>query len=199
MKVTIDMIRHGEPVGGKKYRGHLDDPLSEKGWRQMREAVGDHSPWQVIVSSPLARCSAFAEEMAGRHALPLEIDPRFKEIGFGRWEGRTAAELLERDPENLSRFWNDPMNNTPPGAESLPAFRDRVVPAWLELLERQAGKHVLLVAHAGVMRMVLCHALGMPLDHLFRIQVENGCITRLDMDAHGDAHLPRLIFHGGRL
>ncbi|MEK6748901.1 MAG: histidine phosphatase family protein, partial [Pseudomonadota bacterium] len=37
---VVDMIRHGEPVGGKRYRGHRDDPLSDIGWRQMREAVG---------------------------------------------------------------------------------------------------------------------------------------------------------------
>ena len=35
----IDMIRHGEPVGGRRYRGQIDDPLSEKGWRQMWAAV----------------------------------------------------------------------------------------------------------------------------------------------------------------
>jgi len=35
-------MRHGEPVGGRAYRGHsIDDPLSEKGWQQMWDAVGD--------------------------------------------------------------------------------------------------------------------------------------------------------------
>ncbi|MHB1590203.1 MAG: histidine phosphatase family protein [Sulfuricella sp.] len=38
---TIDLIRHGEPVGGRRYRGRTDDPLSEKGWNQMWTAVGD--------------------------------------------------------------------------------------------------------------------------------------------------------------
>ena len=53
----IDIIRHGEPVGGKRYRGQIDDPLSEKGWQQMRDAVAGHNPWDVIISSPLARCN----------------------------------------------------------------------------------------------------------------------------------------------
>ena len=61
---TIDLIRHGEPVGGSKYRGQTDDPLSEKGWEQMRAAVGDHRPWEAILTSPLARCRAFAEKLA---------------------------------------------------------------------------------------------------------------------------------------
>ena len=82
---TVDLIRHGEPVGGRKYRGQIDDPLSEKGWAQMRNAVGDFCPWQCVISSALLRCAAFAQELAQRHALPLILDERLKEIGFGAW------------------------------------------------------------------------------------------------------------------
>ncbi len=64
---TVDLLRHGEPEGGNKYRGALDDPLSELGWAQMRAATGDRCPWQAIVSSPLRRCAAFARELANRH------------------------------------------------------------------------------------------------------------------------------------
>lgn len=196
---TIDMIRHGEPVGGRRYRGQIDDPLSDKGWRQMREAVGDHCPWDALVSSPLSRCRAFAEELAGRHGRPLALEPRLMEIGFGAWEGRTADELMADDPEILGRFWRDPLNNTPPGAETLPAFRDRVVAAFDTLVDNYAGRHVLVVAHAGVMRMVIRHVLDMPLDRLFRIDVPNAAITRVRVDRWGDERLPRLQFHAGRL
>lgn len=50
---TVDLLRHGEPAGGKKFRGAVDDPLSPLGWQQMRAAVGDFRGWQTIVSSPL--------------------------------------------------------------------------------------------------------------------------------------------------
>lgn len=196
---TIDMIRHGEPVGGKKYRGQLDEPLSEKGWRQMWEAVGDHCPWEGVVSSPLCRCADFAAEIAARHDLPLVLDERLKEIGFGEWEGRTATELLDADPEALMRFWTDPMNNAPPGAETLADFRDRVIAAWNDIAETYAGKHLLLVGHAGQMRMVIRHVLDMPLDRMFRIQVPNAGITRISIDGQGPGALPRLVFHAGVL
>jgi alpha-ribazole phosphatase/probable phosphoglycerate mutase len=199
MKTTIDLIRHGEPVGGKKYRGWLDDPLSEQGWRQMRGAVGDHCPWATIITSPLRRCAAFAEELAARHGLPLEIEPRLKELGFGEWEGFTAQELLARDPQVLQRFWRDPVNNTPPRAETLLEFHERIIPAWNDVLARHAGHHVLIVGHAGMMRMILRHVLDMPLERMFRIQVENACITRIEVDAHEGMLLPRLMFHGGCL
>lgn len=196
---TIDLIRHGEPVGGRRYRGQIDDPLSEKGWRQMREAVADHCPWQRIVSSPLSRCSAFAEELAGRHGLPLQLEPRLQEIGFGEWEGKSADELTAADPQCLWRFYRDPLNNTPPGAETLAAFRDRVIAAWDDLLRDHAGQHVLVVGHAGMMRMILRHVLEMPLAHVFRLQVDNACISRIQVDGEGADALPRLLFHDGVL
>lgn len=196
---TIDLIRHGEPVGGRKYRGQVDDPLSETGWRQMREAVGEHCPWQAIVSSPLLRCAVFAAELAARHGLPLQQDARLMEIGFGAWEGKTAAELLADDPERLTNFWRDPLHHTPPGAETLHSFRERVIAGWNDLLANHAGQHVLLVGHAGVMRMIIREVLEMPLDKLFRLQVGNAAITRIRVDGSGADALPQLVFHDGRL
>ncbi|MEJ2344330.1 MAG: alpha-ribazole phosphatase family protein [Gammaproteobacteria bacterium] len=194
---TVDLIRHGEPVGGRKYRGQLDDPLSDKGWRQMRRAVAGDVPWDLVLSSPLRRCLEFARELSQRRALALEIEERFKEVGFGAWEGRTAEQVAAHDPDVLRRFWRDPMSERPPGAEPLPAFRGRVVSAWNDMLRRHAGRHVLIVGHAGVIRMVLSHVLGMPPAHLFRIQVQNAGITRIEVQGEGEAALPRLMFHGG--
>lgn len=196
---TVDLLRHGEPVGGRKYRGQLDDPLSERGWEQMRAAVGEHRPWDRIITSPLSRCRAFAEDLAARTGLPLAIEPRFRELGFGEWEGRTAEELLARDPQILMRFWQDPLNHTPPGAEPLTAFRNRVLAAWEEWLGCQAGSHLLVITHAGVIRLLVSHVLDMPLDRLFRIQVPNAGLTRLRVERNGAGVLPRLVFHAGRL
>jgi alpha-ribazole phosphatase len=199
LSTIVDLIRHGEPVGGSKYRGQSDDPLSEKGWMQMRDAVGNHCPWQRIISSPLSRCSEFAQELASRHSLPWVEDKRFKEIGFGEWEGRNRAELMAEAPDALLDFYRDPIRNRPPGAEPLPAFRDRVVEAWNDALINNAGGHLLVVAHAGVIRMVVRHVLDMPLERIFRIQVPNAGLTRIQVDGQGADGTPRLLFHGGSL
>ena len=74
----IDLIRHGEPAGGRRYRGHgLDDPLTEKGWSQMWNAVGEFSAWQQIITSPMQRCQAFAHALGERHAIPVTVESRF--------------------------------------------------------------------------------------------------------------------------
>ncbi|MCW8983571.1 MAG: alpha-ribazole phosphatase [Gammaproteobacteria bacterium] len=203
ISTTVDLIRHGEPVGGRRYRGQIDDPLSDKGWQQMRDAVAEHAPWQQIVSSPLSRCAAFAEELSTRHNIPFELDARFMEIGFGDWEGQSATELMESSPEILMNFWRDPINHTPPNAERLLDFQERIVSAWDDLLARHAGQHILVVGHAGQMRMVIRHILDMPLERMFRLQISNAGISRIQVDGprNGPAEemLPRLIFHDGVL
>jgi len=199
MTTIVDLIRHGEPVGGRKYRGQIDDPLSEKGWQQMRAAVADHRPWHRIYTSPLTRCSEFAHELAQRHDIPLHSDDRFKEIGFGAWEGKTAAELKSADPQMLQRFWHDPAAHQPLGAEPVQAFLNRVSQAWQDLLSRHPEEHILIVCHAGVIRASLLHLLGFPIEHLFRVQVSNAGITRIELERFDAEWFPRLVFHGGRL
>lgn len=196
---TIDLLRHGEPVGGRKYRGQTDDPLSDKGWQQMRTAVGEHRAWQHIVSSPLSRCLAFATELAQRHGLPLSVEPRFMEVQFGAWEGKTAAQLQAEDPGVVERFKRDPLQLRPAGAERLEDFLIRVRAAWNDLLAAQAGKQVLLVCHAGVIRMVLAHALNLPLASTYRIDVPSAGLTRIKVQGVGDGAQHQLLFHHGQL
>jgi alpha-ribazole phosphatase/probable phosphoglycerate mutase len=192
---TLDFIRHGEPVGGRKYRGQIDDQLSEKGWAQMRLAVAGQHPWSRIVSSPLLRCRAFAEELAGRLQLPLTFDDRLKEVGFGTWEGKTAAQLDAEDPHQLTRFKADPLNARPPGAEPLQDFYSRVAAGLESLLQTDAGEHILLVCHAGVIRMALAHGLAIPLENAYRIEVPSAGLTRLSYETVKPIRA-KLHFHG---
>lgn len=195
-ETRIDLLRHGEPVGGHRYRGQTDDPLSEKGWQQMRSAVAGLNEWDVVYTSPLSRCAAFARELATRLGLPLKTDPRLMEIGFGAWEGRTAEELRRDDPLCIERFWRDPVANCPSGAEPVADFHARVRAAWQDILAAHAGARILIVGHAGITRMILSIVLGSPPEHMFRIQVENAGVTRLRVRGHGDELFPMLEFHG---
>lgn len=182
----IDLIRHGEPVGGRAYRGHnIDDPLSEKGWQQMRDAVGEHCPWSHIISSPLFRCKAFAEELADKHGLPITIEDRLKEVGFGEWEGKTPDELKQERPVEYAAFYADPVNMRPPRAEDLGSFIDRVSDAYDDIAQQYTGKHLLVVAHAGVMRAVIARVLHAAPLGLYRIKVDNAGITRIRITERG--------------
>ena len=195
---TVDLLRHGEPEGGQKFRGALDDPLSPRGWAQMSAAVGDFRDWQVIVSSPLARCAAFARELAERLDRPLEIAPEFVELSFGAWEGRGVAEINASDPVGLARFWRDPVACPIPAGEPVADFDRRIGHAWEAMLERHRGRHLLLIAHGGVIRMVLRRLLDMPLQRIWRLEVPFAAVSRIRRHRDADAE-PHLVFHNGRL
>lgn len=195
----IDLIRHGEPVCGRRYRGQTDDPLSDKGWAQMWSAVGDFSAWQHIVSSPLSRCAAFADALGEKLHVPVTRDERLKEGGFGDWEGKLPSEICADDPLRIFNFKCDPVRHAPAGAEPIVEVHARVGAAWRDLLRDHKGQHVLVVAHAGVIRMVLSHALGLPFENVYRINVGNAALTRIKLEWQGGVCLPALVFHEGRL
>ncbi len=194
--VFYDLLRHGEPVGGHRYRGQTDDPLSERGWAQMWGAVPDDVPWQRIVTSPLARCREFAVALGERFKLPVLEEPRFKEVRFGVWEGHTARELEAEDPGVLARFYADPVRNRPEGAEPLDAFAARVAEGWHAWTEPSRRESTLVVTHAGVVRAVMAEILGIPLGRLYRVQVANAGLTRIKLS---DDRPATLMFHGGCL
>lgn len=194
-KTVIDLIRHGEPVGGRRYRGQIDDPLSEVGWQQMWATVQGHAPWQHIVTSPMQRCRAFAQALGEKHSLDVEEDARFKEVGFGSWEGRTADDIRREDPQRIARFYHDPVGHRPQDAEPLHDFARRVGQGLDDLLERYQGRHVLVVAHAGVIRAILTQVLGAPFESMYRIHVETASLTRVETD--GERPLT-VVFVGGK-
>lgn len=176
----IDLIRHGEPEGGPRYRGHaIDDPLSEKGWAQMRAAVAGHGDWQRIITSPLRRCRDFATELAGQRGLPMHVEHDLREVGFGRWEGKTKAELIAEDADGFHAFYRDPVHARPAGAEPLDTFARRVAASLDRIAATYTGEHLLVVAHAGVMRAALVHAIAAPPACMYRVNIKNAALLRI--------------------
>lgn len=179
-ETIIDLIRHGEPAGGRRYRGHgIDDPLTEKGWSQMWQGVGDYKTWNHIVTSPLQRCQAFAHALGERHGIPVTVEPRFKEVGFGEWEGLSHDAIKIDRKEAYQAFVSDPANCRPLGAEPLDDFVRRVSGAFDDVLRHHADQHCLIVAHAGVIRALIARTVHASPSGLYRIKVSNGGITRI--------------------
>lgn len=188
---VIDLIRHGMPRGGHRIRGNgIDDPLSAEGWSQMRASTSGIQGWQRIVTSPMQRCWEFAQWLATRRQVPLSVEPRLREVGFGAWEGIARSELKNQHREAYEAFYRDPVNNRPPGAEPLGDFGRRVAEAFETVAEASGQDHVLIVAHAGVVRAAIGHVLQVPPVNWYRLDVANAGITRFMRDGH-DTHLVR--------
>ncbi|MDH4612236.1 alpha-ribazole phosphatase family protein [Pseudomonas sp. BN102] len=183
--MKLDLLRHGETERGGGFRGSLDDALTDTGWAQMRAGIEGAGPWDQLVSSPLQRCAAFARELSERSALPLQFDADLRELHFGQWEGRSAAELMETHAEGLGLFWNDPYAFTPPEGETLLDFEARVLAAAERLHQRYTGQRVLLVTHGGVIRLLVARARQLPRAQLMQVEAAHGQMFRLEFDALG--------------
>ena len=178
-ETQIDIIRHGEPEGGRRYRGYsIDDPLSKVGWQQMWDAVPEKPQWEHIISSPLLRCLKFSEALADTMGINYSVVDNLKEIGFGSWEGRTPEDIKNNEGDALENFLLDPVNNRPEGAEALDVFANRVWAVYEDVAEQYRGQHVLIVAHAGVIRAITSKILGMSLDNVYsQLKIEYAAVA----------------------
>lgn len=170
---TIYLFRHGEPsivLGDKRYIGQTDVELNEEGFRQARR-------WQPffrnislakVLCSDLKRSLQTAETIVKEHPLPITPLSDLREVNMGAWEGLRFDEVSEKYPEEFTLRGIDPVNHQPPGGESFLDLKSRVVRCLEKTLSRTTG-NVLIVGHAGVNRVFLCHLLGMPLGNLFRV------------------------------
>jgi alpha-ribazole phosphatase len=188
--LRVGFLRHGEVEGGNRFRGHTDDPLTSAGLSQMFAAIADSDRWDRVISSPLIRCAAFSSAFARQNALPLSFDTRLKEIDFGVWEGRSAAELMAEAPEALTRFWRDPDRYPPPGGESLAHFQARLLDAWHNILSAHAGQRLLIVTHGGVIRVLLCHVFEVDVSRWHEFEVLHGQLHHVHI---GDDGLARPV------
>ncbi|RDH90606.1 MAG: histidine phosphatase family protein [endosymbiont of Seepiophila jonesi] len=195
-ELQIDLLRHGEAQGGNCLRGRTDDPLTEDGWSQMEQAVGQQQSWNQIISSPARRCADFATSHANQRDIPLGLDSDLWEMDFGNWEGQTISDLIQSEPDTLSRFWQNPMIQIPPGGEPFAEFRQRVLNGWQQLLQKHESGRLLVIAHGGPIRLILAEVLDIPMENLLRLELPHAALSRIRIsrDANGTLY-PSLVFH----
>ena len=178
------LVRHGRVADGHthRYHGNNDIGLSPEGEKQLRRLADQLQsvPLAGIYASNLKRSREGAACLCqGRELKPRSI-PEFREIHFGVWEGLTFAEIAEHYPEELASRLQDLANFRIPGGESLVDVQQRVMPRLHEMVAAHPGQSLALVAHAGVNRVILCEALSLPLEHLFRLDQNYGCLNIID-------------------
>ncbi len=180
----LTLLRHGEVerLGERVVRGQLDVQLSAVGRAQgeaLCKALVRSGRPSALVSSDLARCRALAVELGRAWNIPVRSDAAFREQSMGAWQGATWAAIQERHGAAVNDYWDDYANARPPEGESLCDLAARVDAALQRLLAEQAGGHVVLVTHIGVIRCLLCAALGLDLDQALRFAPATGSITEL--------------------
>jgi broad specificity phosphatase PhoE len=138
------------------------------------------------VSSDLARARETAEIAIGSRDIPLEIDPLWREMRFGAWEGLTWTEIVARFPQVEQQHRTVPKFYTPPGGETFDEVCERVAAGLEQIAQRaNAGDRVLVATHAGALHALLRVALGGSEAEALAVKFAPGTLTRLGFSQHG--------------
>jgi broad specificity phosphatase PhoE len=191
-RCTVYLLRHGDSRQDtiRRFIGRMNFPLNERGekeadfWRQKLFSI----PFGRVCSSGLARSIETARIIVRGRLLSIEALPELDEINLGQWEGLPVDEVRRRFPLEYEWRGADLAGYRIPGGESFSDVMARVLPVFEEIT-KGINENVLIIGHAGVNRVILCHLLGVSLNNLFRLGQDYCCLNIIEHS--GDAVLLR--------
>jgi probable phosphoglycerate mutase len=154
------LVRHGITDWNRegRFQGHLDPPLGDEGRREAslvaeRLSADPALRPRRVISSSLGRAMETAAPIAERAGVDVEPDARLIEIGQGRWEGRTHAEIAVTDAKRYAAWRRATGIRRPPGGESVASAVARVTGLVDEIVAADGPWPVCLVSHGGTLRV----------------------------------------------
>jgi probable phosphoglycerate mutase len=193
----IFLVRHGETFwhAEHRYAGSSDVGLTENGFAQADRLArwAADADLAAVYSSPLSRARETAARSAEAAGVALQVEPRFTEVDFAEGEGLTRDEMSSRFPDALERFLAHPATSPLPGGEKGVDAAARFLEALVEVERANAGQRVLIVAHATVIRLVLCRLVGIDLETYRQVfpEMPNTALTEIELDEPQPAALLR--------
>jgi len=166
VKRRIVVWRHGRTEWNARglAQGQQDVALDEVGVRQAREAgarVAALAPVR-IVTSDLQRATATAQVLGELCGVPVEADPRLREMNLGAREGLPLREAFERWPKQM-QAWRAGADVRLEGGETYAETAQRVGAVLDEVAAAlEQGRTAVVVSHGAAMRVGICHWLGFP-------------------------------------
>ncbi|MBM7867218.1 alpha-ribazole phosphatase [Heliobacterium gestii] len=180
----VYLIRHGETEWNmaRRYQGHSDVQLSEKGREQAQLLVRRLAGEKIdrVFASDLSRAVETARVIAEGHHTEVIVEPRFRECNFGAWEGLTFTEIEKAYPEEMKTWNTAPGKLQLPGGESFAIVQCRAHEAMMELVKKHDNEGVAIVAHGGTIRTLLCAILEVDLDRAWQFRQENTALNIID-------------------
>ncbi len=186
--IRILLIRHGSnDLLGRVLYGRMPGiSLNAPGLEQaelLAKALQRHYQVTTVISSPLERAVETAAPIASITGAPLKIDEGLTEVDYGEWIGKSFAELGEL--EHWHAFNRFRSIRWPPGGESMMQVQAR---AWQSIeravVEHRSGSTIAMVTHGDVIRSALVLLLGMPLDHIHRLEIAPTSTSEIVIEGH---------------
>jgi probable phosphoglycerate mutase len=194
-ETELILLRHGETDWNRERRvqGQLDTPLNAEGHRQALAAARHLSsratdyrlerepdrPAPLLLSSDLQRCRQTAAPIGTAAGLEVSLDERLRERHYGAFEGRTLPEAQRELGARFDRWLARDPDFDVGGGESLRVFAKRVEDALRDLVERHAGRTLVIVTHGGVLDIVNRIARAVPLEAPRDVEIPNASLSRL--------------------
>ena len=189
MASRLLLIRHAafEDAGRSLLVGSTDLPASPLGLQDLQRlapVLAGFNP-EFWFCSPLLRARQSMARLGElcQTALAGVVDERLREIDFGRWEMKSLAEIAQMDGALIPR-WTEYNGFVFPEGEPLAAFCARVASVLAEL-RASAHREIAVVSHGGVIRTLICLALGLSPKNYLLFEVQPGSLAVLDLHPEG--------------
>lgn len=196
------LARHAQaavPDSEGRFRSEGPVGLSSTGKRQAQELADHVRALQIdrVFASNMLRAVQTAEVIRDACGVEVQLEPGLREPNCGEFEGRTLDEIKESRPEfapwieqGFRQAFATPDAHFPadlrfPGGESVQDMAGRVIPVFTRIAQESVGKVSLIVSHAWVTAVVLCHVLMMPLENYYRFGMVNGGVSVVRVAADG--------------
>jgi alpha-ribazole phosphatase len=165
--MEIHLIRHTAVENPENLcYGFAEMPL-RKDYPEDFKMLDIDKDYDVIISSPSQRCRLLADYFK----LDYQTDERLREMNFGNWEMKKWTDIPE---EEINPWYEDFVNIKATGGENLVEMQTRVLSFWNELIQKNDIEKVLIITHAGVIRLILQNVLQFPVENMFNIQIDYG-------------------------
>jgi probable phosphoglycerate mutase len=186
----VALLRHFPTSWNRIHRlqGRTDIPLTDEA-REALAGLAIPAPWHVarIIASPLKRAAETARLLA--RGRPVKHEPRLVELSWGDWEGKRGKDLLA-DPESgyvHVEHWT--WHRRAPGGESPWDVWERIRPVLAEIAADATP--ALIIAHRGLMRVVLARAWGWNYDSPEPFKIKRGRLYPLTLMPDGTPTAPQ--------
>ncbi|CNH73760.1 alpha-ribazole-5'-phosphate phosphatase [Yersinia thracica] len=184
--MRLFLVRHGQTEANLRgvFCGLTDVPLTPLGVEQ----AGNVADWLAevefahAVSSQLLRARHTADTVLAGHSLNVIIDGQLNEMNFGEWEMRHHHDLQREDPDAWAAWVADWQQANPTEGESFSQFSARIESVVQSLLSTKNNENnQLVVAHQGVLSLMLARLLAMPAAAMWHFHFEQGAYSVLEI------------------
>lgn len=141
----------------------------------------------TVYSSDLLRARQTAELLADPLGLPVNLEPRLREMDLGAWEGLLSSEISSRFPQLLLERDGDPLHTSAPRGETPACVAERVASALDDIVTKHCGEPVLIVAHGLSLAAILCLAWGISLEQIYDYIPGNASLLHVEWEARARA------------